>query len=59
MASEQIANTAKGMEVIGSKAQEMANGVVELVTKEMPDMAGNICSAINNFAAEFKLPIAV
>ena len=59
MATEQIANTAKGMEVIGNKAQEMANGVVELVTKEMPDMAGNICSAINNFAAEFNLPITV
>lgn len=58
-AMDKIANTAKSMEVIGSKAQEMANGVVELVTKEMPDMAGNICSAINNFAAEFKLPIAV
>lgn len=58
-AMDKITNTAKSMEVIGSKAQEMANGVVELVTKEMPDMAGNICSAINNFAAEFKLPIAV
>ncbi len=59
MATEQITNATKGMEVIGNKAQEMANGVVELVSKEMPDMVGNICSAINNFASEFKLPIAV
>lgn len=57
--SEQIPNATKGMEVIGNKAQEMANGVVEIVTKEMPDMTGSICSAINNFASEFKLPVAV
>lgn len=57
--SEQIPNATKGMEVIGNKAQEMANGVVEIVTKQMPDMTGSICSAINNFASEFKLPVAV
>ena len=51
--------TENGVEVLGDRAQEMANGVVNLVTEKMPEMAGNVCSAINDFASQFSIPIKV